>query len=254
MNNNQVGPRTKHISVKFHHVRNMIYEGDLGVGYIRSEDNPSDIMTKNTSDAIQGKHEILIKNGELAKCMVPLEKDEHVHFLKECTNVKCGHLIMSEDLPVHCHTPGAVYCNICDDYFTTTRHEVSHKHLEYYAFNVLKEMAKHYKSNEIDAINREDVVSYSVVPVVSHDSSTGIDSRTGTEQEGSGSGINRSMNNDRRNGHGICQGSSEQHISKQEMVADGRETESDRGLSEVKEEIIYLYDCNENASYLEDAG
>ena len=98
------------------------------------------------------------------------------------------------------------------------------------------------------------VVSYSVVPVVSHDSSTGIDSRTGTEQEGSGSGINRSMNNDRRNGHGICQGSSEQHISKQEMVADGRETESDGGLSEVKEEIIYLYDCNENASYLEDAG
>ena len=111
-------------------------------------------------------------------------------------------------------------------------------------------MAKQYKSNEIDAINREDVVNDSVVAVVSHDSSTGTDSRTGTE----GSGINRSMNNDRRNGHGTCQGSSEQHISKQEMVADGRETESDGGLSEVKEEIIYLYDCNENASYLEDAG
>ena len=47
MNNNQVGQRTKHIDIKWHHVWNMIQVGDLIFIYIRSKDNLSDIMTKN---------------------------------------------------------------------------------------------------------------------------------------------------------------------------------------------------------------
>ena len=50
MKNDQVRQRTKHIDVKFHHVRDMIKAGDLVVLYIRSEDNPADIMTKNTKE------------------------------------------------------------------------------------------------------------------------------------------------------------------------------------------------------------
>ena len=52
MKNDQVGQRTKHIDVKFHHVRDMIKAGDLVVLYIRSEDNPADIMTKNTKEVL----------------------------------------------------------------------------------------------------------------------------------------------------------------------------------------------------------
>ena len=40
MNNDQVGQRTKHIDIKWHHIRDMIKSGELLVKYVRSEDNP----------------------------------------------------------------------------------------------------------------------------------------------------------------------------------------------------------------------
>ena len=43
----QIGQRTKHIDIKWHHVRDMIKDGDLDVEYVRSDDNPADVMTKN---------------------------------------------------------------------------------------------------------------------------------------------------------------------------------------------------------------
>ena len=48
LNNDQVGQRTKHIDIKWHHVRDMIKDGDLVATYVRSKDNLADIMTKNT--------------------------------------------------------------------------------------------------------------------------------------------------------------------------------------------------------------
>ena len=65
MNNDQVGQRTKHIDIKWHHVQSMIQLGDLIVIYIRSEDNPSDIMTKNVKEALFVKHAVAMKNGVL---------------------------------------------------------------------------------------------------------------------------------------------------------------------------------------------
>ena len=44
LNNVQVGQRTKKdIDIKWHHVQDMIKDGDLVVMFVRSEDNPADI-------------------------------------------------------------------------------------------------------------------------------------------------------------------------------------------------------------------
>lgn len=56
MTNDQVRQRTKHIDVSHHFVHDIIQEGDIQVRYIRSEDNPSDIETKNTREATFIKH------------------------------------------------------------------------------------------------------------------------------------------------------------------------------------------------------
>ena len=45
--NQQVGPRTKHINVRHHHIRQQVADGMLDVRFIKSEQNISDIMTKN---------------------------------------------------------------------------------------------------------------------------------------------------------------------------------------------------------------
>jgi Reverse transcriptase (RNA-dependent DNA polymerase) len=63
--NDQVGQRTKHIDIKWHHVREMVQNGEIIVVYIRSEDNPSDILTKNTREITFVKHTGNIKGGTL---------------------------------------------------------------------------------------------------------------------------------------------------------------------------------------------
>ena len=65
LNNDQVGQRTKHIDIKWHHVRDMIQDGDLVVMYVRSKDNPADIMMKNTKKALYIKHVMAMKEGVL---------------------------------------------------------------------------------------------------------------------------------------------------------------------------------------------
>ena len=39
LKNDQVGQRTKHIDIKWHHVQDMIRDGDLDLKYVRSDDN-----------------------------------------------------------------------------------------------------------------------------------------------------------------------------------------------------------------------
>ena len=65
--NQQVGPRTKHIDVRHHHVRGEMRLGNFVPVVERSEDNPSDIMTKNVSEAIHERHAGDILNGTM-KC------------------------------------------------------------------------------------------------------------------------------------------------------------------------------------------
>jgi len=63
--NQQVSSRTKHIDVRHHYMRDLIDNKRLDIRFIRSEDNSSDICTKNTPREIHEKHTIKIKTGTL---------------------------------------------------------------------------------------------------------------------------------------------------------------------------------------------
>jgi hypothetical protein len=63
--NQQVSSRTKHIDVRFHFIREMRERGGVDVLYIRSEKNPSDILTKNTPERTLAIHGKDIRNGTL---------------------------------------------------------------------------------------------------------------------------------------------------------------------------------------------
>jgi hypothetical protein len=68
-NNQTTGPRTKHIDIRTHYVRNMIIEGLIKTLFVRSADNTADIFTKNTSEAIFIEHS--------DKIMVELDEEEN---------------------------------------------------------------------------------------------------------------------------------------------------------------------------------
>ena len=55
-NNKALGQRTKHIETRYHFVREYVEDGTLKIIFVKSEDNSSDIMTKNTSGKIFWKH------------------------------------------------------------------------------------------------------------------------------------------------------------------------------------------------------
>ena len=55
-NNYSTGPRTKHIDIQTHFVRDLIINGILKVVFIKSEDNDADIFTKNVSEDLYIKH------------------------------------------------------------------------------------------------------------------------------------------------------------------------------------------------------
>ena len=63
--NRQVGICTKRIDICHRFLRDMVEEKDIDIQYIHSEENPYDIMTKNTSEAGFASHMIWILEGEL---------------------------------------------------------------------------------------------------------------------------------------------------------------------------------------------
>ena len=54
--NRQVGICTKHIDIFHNFLRYMVEEKDIDIRYIRSEDNPADILTRNTSGSDFARH------------------------------------------------------------------------------------------------------------------------------------------------------------------------------------------------------
>ncbi len=54
--NNMASKRTKHIDVTYHHIRELIENGDVKVEHMASEKQIADIMTKNTTTAIFERH------------------------------------------------------------------------------------------------------------------------------------------------------------------------------------------------------
>ena len=61
--NQQVGARTKHIDVRHHYIRGLIKQKTLKIMFVSSEDNCSDIMTKNAQLSIFLKHKESLLNG-----------------------------------------------------------------------------------------------------------------------------------------------------------------------------------------------
>jgi hypothetical protein len=55
-NNHATSPRTKHIDIRAHYVRELIDNGFLIVKFIKSIDNDADIYTKNVSEELFNKH------------------------------------------------------------------------------------------------------------------------------------------------------------------------------------------------------
>ena len=56
VNNRKTGNRTKHIDIAHHFIREYIEDGVVEVEFVRSEENDSDVFTKNTSGEIFKRH------------------------------------------------------------------------------------------------------------------------------------------------------------------------------------------------------
>ena len=54
--NAKTSPRTKHVSIKRLFVRGFVQDGEIAIKFVRSEDNDSDVWSKNTSVAVFEKH------------------------------------------------------------------------------------------------------------------------------------------------------------------------------------------------------
>jgi hypothetical protein len=63
--NQQVGVRTKHIDVRWHWLREKRDAGIVEVVFTKSENNESDILTKNTIESLHTKHAKSMREGRL---------------------------------------------------------------------------------------------------------------------------------------------------------------------------------------------
>jgi len=81
--NAQVSARTKHIDVRHHYIRDLIRERKLEIKFVRSEDNPADIMTKNTNRDLFQKHSHNIKEGTLPCWREDVNSDGNLDRKKE---------------------------------------------------------------------------------------------------------------------------------------------------------------------------
>ncbi|MFM5988005.1 MAG: reverse transcriptase domain-containing protein [Sphaerospermopsis kisseleviana] len=79
--NKTVGNRTKHIDIKYHHIREMMVGGAerrMRVMFTRSEFNFADPMTKNVTEAIQKSLIPLLKDGRIARVIFDTVNREDV--------------------------------------------------------------------------------------------------------------------------------------------------------------------------------
>jgi Reverse transcriptase (RNA-dependent DNA polymerase) len=64
-NNWSTAPRTKHISLRYHYVRELIEQGVIEIKFVRSEENVSDIFTKNLRQELFEKHQLGLGVGKV---------------------------------------------------------------------------------------------------------------------------------------------------------------------------------------------
>jgi hypothetical protein len=99
--NQQIGTRTKHIDIKYHHVKDMIEDEELEVIFIRSEDNFADIMTKNVKEQIHTRLSEPVQSGTMLQ---PLERGngEDVKNISP-SHKDCGLDCNRTSRILHCH-------------------------------------------------------------------------------------------------------------------------------------------------------
>lgn len=93
-----VGPRTKHIDVRYHFIRELILNGKL-IQYkkVKGEDNPSDIMTKNMTEKRQEMHKTNMRNGTIFGCTTN-ESLSREDVEKMCDERNCAHYATMYDV------------------------------------------------------------------------------------------------------------------------------------------------------------
>ena len=62
-NNWVTSNRTKHIDVKYHFVRELIEDGKIEVVYVRTNENPADMFTKNLNGEKHDYHRMTVMDG-----------------------------------------------------------------------------------------------------------------------------------------------------------------------------------------------
>ena len=80
MENQAVGNRTKHIDIRWHHMREMM-QGDnprLRILFTRSENNFADVETKNVTETIHSKLADMLKDGRISKAIFDATEREDV--------------------------------------------------------------------------------------------------------------------------------------------------------------------------------
>jgi len=83
LKNQQISPRTKHIDIRHHYMRDLKAEDRIDIRFVRSEDNYADIATKNTEKATHDKHANSIRNGTLKCWMEDVKADPSVRLYEQ---------------------------------------------------------------------------------------------------------------------------------------------------------------------------
>jgi hypothetical protein len=81
--NQQVSSRTKHIDIRHHYLRDLLDEEKLDIRFQRSENNSSDILTKNTTRDIHERHTTKIRNGTLDCWKEDVKTDASVRLFQQ---------------------------------------------------------------------------------------------------------------------------------------------------------------------------
>ena len=74
--NQQIGIRTKHIKVKYHHVKDMLEDGKLVLKFVRSDENFADLMTKNVRDNIHATLLVPMMDGTMDTVFGTSDKED----------------------------------------------------------------------------------------------------------------------------------------------------------------------------------
>ena len=63
VHNSQVGPRTRHVDIRHHWIRDLQREGEIDVRYRETDRMVADIGTKNTDNKTFERHATAMRNG-----------------------------------------------------------------------------------------------------------------------------------------------------------------------------------------------